>query len=96
MITRTTRHFFGAYPELKELVSNLTDDDVWRLNRGGHDSHKIYSAFAAATQHKGQPTVVLAKTVKGYGMGESGEAQNITHQQKKMDEESVRAFRDGF
>jgi len=92
----TREHFFGAYPELEELVANLTDDDIWRLNRGGHDSHKIYAAFAAATQHTGQPTVVLAKTVKGYGMGESGEAQNITHQQKKMDEESVRAFRDRF
>ncbi len=92
----TREHFFGAYPELLEMVSNLTDDDVWRLNRGGHDSHKIYAAYHAATQHTGQPTVVLAKTVKGYGMGESGEALNISHQQKKMDEGSIRAFRNRF
>ena len=92
----TREHFFGVYPELLEMVSNLTDDDVWRLNRGGHDSHKIYAAYHAAIQHTGQPTVVLAKTVKGYGMGESGEALNISHQQKKMDEESIRAFRNRF
>jgi pyruvate dehydrogenase E1 component len=92
----TREHFFGAYPELLELVSTLTDTDVWRLNRGGHDSHKIYAAYHAATQHSGQPTVVLAKTVKGYGMGDSGEALNISHQQKKMDEESIRQFRDRF
>lgn len=92
----TRKHFFGAYPELLEMVDNLTDDDVWRLNRGGHDSHKIYAAYHAATQHTGQPTVVLAKTVKGYGMGDSGEALNISHQQKKMDEESIRLFRDRF
>jgi pyruvate dehydrogenase E1 component len=92
----TREHFFGAYPELKEMVANMTDDDVWRLNRGGHDSHKIYAAYHAATQYSGQPTVVLAKTVKGYGMGDSGEALNISHQQKKMDEESIRLFRDRF
>ena len=92
----TREHFFGAYPELLEMVSNLTDDDVWRLNRGGHDSHKIYAAYHAAIQHTGQPTVVLAKTVKGYGMGESGEALNISHQQKKMDVESIRVFRNRF
>jgi pyruvate dehydrogenase E1 component len=92
----TREHFFGAYPELLEMVSNLTDDDVWRLNRGGHDSHKIYAAYHDAIQHTGQPTVVLAKTVKGYGMGESGEALNISHQQKKMDEESIRVFRNRF
>jgi len=92
----TREHFFGANPELLEMVTNLTDDDVWRLNRGGHDSHKIYSAYHAATQHSGQPTVVLAKTVKGYGMGDSGEALNISHQQKKMGEESIRLFRDRF
>jgi len=92
----TREHFFGASPELLEMVSNLTDDDVWRLNRGGHDSHKIYAAYHAATQHTGQPSVVLAKTVKGYGMGESGEALNISHQQKKMDEGSIRAFRNRF
>jgi len=92
----TREHFFGAYPELKEMVATKSDEDIWRLNRGGHDSHKIYAAYAAAVKHSGQPTVVLAKTVKGYGMGESGEAQNITHQQKKMDEESIRQFVDRF
>ncbi len=92
----TREHFFGAYPELKEMVANISDEDVWRLNRGGHDSHKIYAAYHAATQHSDQPTVVLAKTVKGYGMGDSGEALNISHQQKKMDEESIRLFRDRF
>ena len=88
-------HFFNT-PELKAMVANWTDDDIWRLNRGGHDPHKIYAAYAAAVAHKGQPTVILAKTIKGYGMGESGEAQNITHQQKKMGTVSLRAFRDRF
>ncbi|MDX2427928.1 MAG: pyruvate dehydrogenase (acetyl-transferring), homodimeric type, partial [Xanthomonadales bacterium] len=92
----TREHFFGAYPELLDMVSNMTDDDIWRLNRGGHDSHKIYAAYAAATAHTGQPSVVLAKTVKGYGMGDSGEALNISHQQKKMGDESIRLFRDRF
>ena len=92
----TRQRFFGKYPELKQLVSNLTDEDIWRLNRGGHDPHKVYAAYAAAVQHKGQPTVILAKTVKGYGMGEAGEGQNITHQQKKMGEEALKAFRDRF
>jgi pyruvate dehydrogenase E1 component len=90
------KHFFGKYPELAEMVATMTDDDIWRLNRGGHDPHKMYAAYAAATKHKGQPTVILAKTIKGYGMGESGESQNITHQQKKMGTSSVRAFRDRF
>jgi pyruvate dehydrogenase E1 component len=89
-------HFFGKYPELRDMVSNMTDDDVWRLNRGGHDPHKIYAAYSAAMQHTGQPTVILAKTVKGYGMGQAGEAQNITHQQKKMGTISLKAFRDRF
>jgi pyruvate dehydrogenase E1 component len=92
----TREHFFGKYPELKEMVASMSDRDIWRLNRGGHDPHKIYAAYHAATHHQGQPTVILAKTVKGYGMGEAGEAQNITHQQKKMDVEAVRAFRDRF
>ncbi len=92
----TREHFFGRYPELEAMVANMTDEDIWRLNRGGHDPHKIYAAYAAAVQHSGQPTVILAKTVKGYGMGESGEGQNITHQQKKMDEDSIRQFRDRF
>ncbi len=88
-------HFFNT-PELKALVADWSDDDIWRLNRGGHDPHKIYAAYKSAVEHKGQPTVILAKTVKGYGMGESGEAQNITHQQKKMGTTSLRAFRDRF
>ncbi len=90
------KHFFGKYPELLELVSNMSDDDIWRLNRGGHDPHKMFAAYAAAMKHTGQPTVILAKTVKGYGMGESGEGQNISHQQKKMGTASIRAFRDRF
>ena len=89
-------HFFGKYPELKAMVANMTDEDIWRLNRGGHDPHKIYAAYHAATHHTGQPTVILAKTVKGYGMGEAGEGQNTTHQQKKMGEEALLAFRDRF
>ena len=90
------REFFGKYPELLELVSDMSDDELWRLNRGGHDPFKMFAAYAAATKHKGQPTVILAKTVKGYGMGESGEAQNPTHQAKKMGEEALRKFRDRF
>ena len=86
----TREHFFGKYDELKELVANMSDEEIWRLNRGGHDPHKIYAAYHAAVNHKGQPTVILAKTVKGYGMGEAGEGQNITHQQKKMGDEAVR------
>jgi pyruvate dehydrogenase E1 component len=89
-------HFFGKYPELKEMVANMSDEDIRRLNRGGHDPHKVYAAYAAATKHKGQPTVILAKTVKGYGMGDAGEGQNITHSQKKMGEEALKAFRDRF
>ncbi|MGK0298488.1 MAG: pyruvate dehydrogenase E1 component [Gammaproteobacteria bacterium] len=89
-------HFFGKYPELKEMVAQMSDDDVWRLNRGGHDPHKVYAAYAAAVKHTGQPTVILAKTVKGYGMGDAGEGQNITHQQKKMGDEAIKAFRDRF
>lgn len=88
--------FFGKYPELAAMVANMTDEDIWRLNRGGHDPHKVYAAYAQATAHQGQPTVILAKTVKGYGMGESGEGQNITHSQKKMADESLLEFRDRF
>jgi pyruvate dehydrogenase E1 component len=88
-------HFFNT-PELKELVADWSDDDIWSLNRGGHDPHKVYAAFHAAVNHPGQPTLILAKTIKGYGMGESGEAQNITHQQKKMTVDSIRRFRDRF
>ncbi len=90
------KHFFGRYPELADMVANMSDDEIWRLNRGGHDPHKIYAAYSAAMKHPGQPTVILAKTVKGYGMGEAGEGQNITHQQKKMGTASIRAFRDRF
>ncbi|CAN5877673.1 pyruvate dehydrogenase (acetyl-transferring), homodimeric type [soil metagenome] len=89
-------HFFGKYPELKALVANMSDADLWRLNRGGHDPHKVYAAYAQAVKHSGQPTVILAKTIKGYGMGESGEGQNFTHQQKKMGEEALKGFRDRF
>jgi pyruvate dehydrogenase E1 component len=89
-------HFFGAYPELLELVADMTDDEIWNLNRGGHDPVKVYAAFQAAVRHTGQPTVILAKTVKGYGMGEAGEGQNITHQQKKMAEAALKVFRDRF
>ena len=90
------KHFFGKYPELEAMVANMSDDDIWRLNRGGHDPHKMYAAYAAATKHTGQPTVILAKTIKGYGMGEAGEGQNITHQQKKMGTSSIKSFRDRF
>jgi pyruvate dehydrogenase E1 component len=92
----TREHFFGKYPELEEMVANMTDEDIWRLNRGGHDPHKVYAAYAEAVAHKGQPTVILAKTVKGYGMGVAGEGQNITHSQKKMGEAALKAFRDRF
>jgi len=92
----TREHFFGKYPELAEMVATMTDEDIWRLNRGGHDPLKVYAAYAMAMEHKGQPTVVLAKTVKGYGMGVAGEGQNITHSQKKMGEVALRAFRDRF
>src|SRR6202049_4391886 len=90
------REYFFNTPELKELVADWTDDDIWHLNRGGLDPFKVYAGYRAAIDHKGEPTVVLAKTIKGYGMGESGEAQNITHQQKKMSPESIRAMRDRF
>lgn len=90
------REYFFNTPELKALVADWSDEDIWRLNRGGHDPHKIYAAYHAAANHKGQPTVILAKTIKGYGMGEAGEAQNITHQQKKMPIESLKRFRDRF
>lgn len=89
-------HFFGKYPELKAMVANMTDEDIWRLNRGGHDPHKVYAAYHAAVNHSGQPTVILAKTVKGYGMGEAGEGQNISHQQKNMDVQALKKFRDRF
>ena len=89
-------HFFGKYPELKAMVANMTDQDLWRLNRGGHDPHKVYTAYRAAVACTGQPTVILAKTIKGYGMGKAGEGLNITHQQKKLGPDDLRAFRDRF
>ncbi len=89
-------HFFGKYPELLEMVADMTDQEIWHLNRGGHDTGKVFAAYAAASKHTGQPTVILAKTVKGYGMGEAGEGQNITHQQKKMTDEVLLKFRDRF
>ncbi|MBT8049698.1 MAG: pyruvate dehydrogenase (acetyl-transferring), homodimeric type [Gammaproteobacteria bacterium] len=92
----TREHFFGKYPELLDMVATMSDQDIWRLNRGGHDPHKVYAAYASAVASPEQPTVILAKTVKGYGMGEAGEAQNITHQQKKMNLDAVRHFRDRF
>ncbi len=88
-------HFFNT-PELRALVADWTDDQVWQLNRGGHDLFKIFSAYKAASEHKGQPTLILAKTIKGFGMGQAGEAMNISHQQKKMDVEAIRRFRDRF
>ncbi|MGH8474648.1 MAG: pyruvate dehydrogenase (acetyl-transferring), homodimeric type, partial [Methylococcales bacterium] len=89
-------HFFGKYPQLVEMVATMSDEDIWRLNRGGHDPHKVYAAYQAAVEHAGQPTVILAKTVKGYGMGSAGEGLNTTHSQKKMDIEEIQAFRDRF
>ena len=90
------KHFFGRYPETHEMVANMSDEDIWRLNRGGHDAIKVYSAYKNALNHKGGPTVILAKTVKGFGMGSAGEGQNIAHQQKKLDIEALKEFRDRF
>jgi len=90
------KKFFGKYPELLDLVSKMTDRDIWKLNRGGHDPHKVYAAYHSAMQNKGTPTVILAKTIKGYGMGKSGESINITHQQKKLAEEDLLYYRDRF
>jgi len=92
----TRKHFFGKYPELLKMVEHLTDEDIYRLNRGGHDPYKVYAAYAAAVKHTGQPTVILAKTVKGYGLGLAGEAQNFTHSVKKLDLEGLKDFRDRF
>ena len=90
------KHFFGKHPKLLELVANMSDDDIWRLTRGGHDPHKIYAGYKRAQEHKGQPTVLLVKTIKGYGMGRSGEARNTAHQTKKLDDEAIREMRDRF
>ena len=92
----TRQHFFGKYPELLELVTHLSDEQISKLLRGGHDVRKVYAAYKSAMDHKGQPTVILAKTVKGYGLGEAGEGKNISHQQKKMNEKELREFRARF
>jgi pyruvate dehydrogenase E1 component len=92
----TRRHFFGKYPELLKLVNHLSDEQIHKLLRGGHDTKKVYAAYKAAVEHKGQPTVILAKTIKGYGLGEAGEGRNISHQQKKMNEKELREFRARF
>ena len=92
----TREHFFGKYPELRAMVANMSDEEIWRLNRGGHDARKVFAAYSAAMAHKGQPTVILAKTVKGFGLGKGGEGQMVAHQQKKLSEEDLRAFRDRF
>jgi len=89
-------NFFGKYPELLDLVSQMTDRDIWKLNRGGHDPHKVYAAYHSAMKNKGSPTVILAKTIKGYGMGKSGESMNTTHQQKKLGEDDLLYYRDRF
>ena len=89
-------HFFGKHPKLLEMVSRMSDADVWRLNRGGHDPYKVYAAFTAATTHTGQPTVILAKTIKGYGVGDAVQAKNPSHQQKKLDTDTIREFRDRY
>src|SRR3954466_6796963 len=89
-------HFFGTSPELRKMVEHMSDAEIWALNRGGLDARKVYAAYSAAAENTGSPTVILAKTIKGYGMGESGEGQNITHQQKKMAENALLAFRDRF
>ena len=90
------KHFFGKHPKVLELVSRMSDEDIWRLNRGGHDPHKVYAAYAAAVKHKGQPTVILAKTIKGYGLGKQGQARNPTHQLKKVDTATIKEMRDRF
>ena len=92
----TRKHFFGAHPDLFEMVNNLTDDQIRKLLRGGHDPRKVYAAYRAATEHRGAPTVILAKTIKGYGLGEGGEGRNVTHQQKKLNEKELREFRTRF
>ena len=92
----TREKFFGKYPELKDMVANMSDDDIWRLNRGGHDPVKVYAAYKKAVDTKGRPQVILAKTVKGYGMGSAGEGKNIAHNVKKMDIDSIKHYRDRF
>ncbi|MDE1887437.1 MAG: pyruvate dehydrogenase (acetyl-transferring), homodimeric type, partial [Gammaproteobacteria bacterium] len=88
--------FFGKYPELLEMVANMSDEEIWRLNRGGHDARKVYAAYQAAVGHQGQPTVILAKTIKGFGLGRAAQGQNIAHNVKKLDEASMRELRDNL
>src|SRR5208337_1556367 len=90
------RKFFGKYPELLEMVSGMSDEELHRLTRGGHDPQKVYNAYKRAVEHKGSPTVILAKTIKGYGMGEAGEGRNVTHQQKKLNEDELLYVRGRF
>jgi pyruvate dehydrogenase E1 component len=92
----TRKHFFGKYDKLKQMVEHLSDDDIMALNRGGHDPYKVYAAYYAAIHHTGQPTVILTQTVKGYGMGQSGEAKNPTHSLKKLGMDDMLAFRSIF
>jgi pyruvate dehydrogenase E1 component len=92
----TREHFFGKFPELKDMVANMSDDEIWHLNRGGHDPVKVYAAYDAAMKNKGQPTVILAKTVKGYGLGQAAEGQMVAHQQKKLSTEDLRGIRERF
>ncbi len=92
----TREHFFGKYRELSRLVENLSDEEIRKLQRGGHDPVKVHAAYRAAVEHRGSPTVILAKTIKGYGLGEAGEGRNVTHQQKKLNEEELREFRSRF
>ncbi len=92
----TREHFFGKNPRLKEMVANMSDEDIWHLNRGGHDARKVYAAYAAAMQASGRPTVILAKTVKGFGLGKAAEGQMVAHQQKKLGDDSLRELRDRF
>ncbi|MEB0138152.1 MULTISPECIES: pyruvate dehydrogenase (acetyl-transferring), homodimeric type [unclassified Undibacterium] len=89
-------NFFGKHPKLLEMVAKMSDDDIWRLTRGGHDPHKIYAAFKVAQENKGSPTVILAKSIKGFGFGKSGEARNTAHNTKKLDDEAIKAMRDRF
>ena len=86
--------FFGKYPELLEMVANMSDEEIWNLNRGGHDARKVYAAYKAAVEHTDQPTVILAMTVKGFGMGKGGQGAMGAHQQKKLDEEALKEYRD--
>src|SRR5437870_4521257 len=90
------KHFFGRHPKALEMVAKMSDEDIWRLQRGGHDPQKVYAAYHRAVNHKGQPTVLLVKTVKGFGMGKAGEGKNIAHQAKKLSDEDIKAFRDRF